>query len=93
LWIQFSVNRKITLTLWAGSDSTSWTSLGTTGWTVNTSGVYDFLSKSFSTSIFTFASDERFRLEVDFTGGGDPNEKISWDGSYNNSRIEIPDIN
>jgi CSLREA domain-containing protein len=93
LWIQFSVNRTITLTLWAGSDSTSWTSLGTTGWTVNTGGTYDFLSRSFSTSVFTFASDERFRLEVDFDGGGDPNERISWDGSYNDSRIEVPDVN
>ncbi|HEY43887.1 MAG TPA: hypothetical protein G4O11_07895 [Anaerolineae bacterium] len=87
------MDRTITLTLWAGSDSTSWTPLGTTSWTVNTGGAFDFLSKSFSTSNYTFASDEPFRLEVDFDGGGYPNERISWNGSCNDSRIEVPDIN
>ncbi|MFQ5922440.1 MAG: beta strand repeat-containing protein, partial [Anaerolineales bacterium] len=84
--VQTSSLRTITLNLYGGA-----TLLGTTSWDIDTGGVTQLLSKSFSTVSHNFDGTERLRLEVSGSFGSLPNG-LKWDGSNNNSRVFVPPI-
>ena len=92
IWFQFSVSRDVTMTLYRGSTAGGWTSIGTNTWPVDTGGLGLLLSMNLATGSYTFGPDEHLRFEVNFDGGGNPAERISWDGIYWESRIEVPSI-
>jgi hypothetical protein len=81
-------DRTLTLTLSYGSGST-WTTLGTTSTVVNTGGVVQLVTVSFSTSAHTFVAGEQLRLQVTGNFGANPNG-VYWDGTYNDSRVVLP---
>jgi len=76
-----------TLSLKAGSDGTGWTTLGTTDWTVSTSGAIQEKTTSFSTDSYTFNEGDRLVFEVQIPAFA----WLTWDGATD-SRISIPDI-
>ena len=72
----------------AGSDSTGWTSLGSTIWALDTVGEPQFLSATFYTEQSELQPGERLRLDVVLPPGG--NTTIAWGGADGLSRLETP---
>ena len=92
LWVltkEAAGNQSLHLDLSAGSDSSEWTTLGTTQWNVNTNGKTQFLSISFITEVYEFRDGDQLRLDIIIPSDG--SLRINWDGEFNKPRLEIPD--
>jgi uncharacterized delta-60 repeat protein len=92
LWVYVPAaggEQTIQLALWAGSDATGWSYLGSTSWQLADLGVPVFASTLISTNPYTFGSGEGLRLDVDLPVGS-TGTRVYWDGIYNDSRIEVP---